>query len=96
MNPTPTFVQHPAPLVEALARAGCVDLLEGYVPRKMVGINYVRLELVAQQHGYRFRHEHGNLYGRLMLEPTPSTPVTTLRLVTRSDVAAVHGSRRRA
>lgn len=43
-----------------------------------------------------FRHKGGNVYGRLQFVPIDNTPAPVLRLVTRSDVAAVHGSKWRA
>lgn len=89
--------EHPAPLVETLERLGLQDLLVGYIDRTRVGIQFVKLEQFAQRHGYQFDREFGNIYGRLRLIPTPpSVQRPTIRLITRSDHAAVHGSKRRA
>lgn len=85
--------KHPAELETALASIGLSDLLDGYVARERVGVRFLALERFAQQHGYEFRREHGNLYGRLQLVPAAAAPAPVMRLITRSDHAAVHGDR---
>lgn len=92
-----TAVAHPAELVAKLERIRLADLLDGYIARERVGIRFVKLERIAEQHGYRFEREHGNLYGKLMLVPIPPAPTNppVMRVITRSDHAAVHGSRLR-
>lgn len=89
------ITQHPPKLEAALTQLGLRDLLDGFIARKRVGVRFNELERYAAQYGYEFKREHGNIYGRLMLVLTVPVPTPVLRLVTRSDVAAVHGSRRR-
>lgn len=87
---------HPAELEVALASIDLGDLLEGFIARERVGVRYRELERAAQRFGYAFKHEHGNAYGRLWLVPSaPVTPAPVMRLITRSDHAAVYGSRKR-
>lgn len=87
---------HPAELTETLARMGLRDLLEGFIaPERVRRWGFLDIERFAAKHGYEFCREHGNIYGRLHLVPTvATTPAPVMRVVTRSDVAAVHGSRR--
>jgi hypothetical protein len=88
---------HPAALVETLERMGLSDLLEGYIaPERVRRWGFLAVERFAASHGYAFAREHGNIYGKLHLTPAPTTPAPLMRLVTRSDVAAVYGSRPRA
>ncbi len=84
------------PLRNALTTIGLSDLLTGYVARERVGVRYTEISRAAARFGYGFRHENGNVYGALKLEPVDLTPAPVLRLITRSDHAAVTGSRRRA
>ncbi len=86
----------PAELAETLERMGLRDVLDGYIaPERVRRWGFLDVERFAAKYGYEFRREHGNIYGRLHLVPTAMTaPAPVLRLVTRSDVAAVHGSRR--
>lgn len=87
---------HPAPLVEALESIGLADLLDGFIARERVGVRYRELGRAAQRFGYTFRHEGGNVYGRLWLVSiAPAAPAPVVRLITRSDHAAVYGSRKR-
>ncbi len=91
-----TAAVHPAELVATLARLGLEDLLTGFIARERVGIRFLKLERVAAEYGYQFDREHGNLYGKLGLIPTPPAPKQAImRLITRSDHAAVHGPRTR-
>ena len=94
-------MQHtPAPetFVETLERLGLADLLDAFIaPERVRRIGFNDLEFFAREHGYCFVREGGNVYGKLMLVPVePASPAPVLRLVTRSDVAAVHPSRRAA
>jgi hypothetical protein len=96
MNPTPA-TDHPAALTETLARMGLSDLLEGYVaPERVRRWGFLSLERFAAEHGYSFERRDGNVYGALRLAPTVAAPAPRMRVITRSDVAAVHGSRRAA
>lgn len=87
---------HPTALTTYLERLDLTDLLTGYVDRRVVHarINVATLEVVVQRWGYCVAREGGNVYGYLMV--TPATPAPVMRIVTRSDVAAVHGSKRAA
>lgn len=96
MNDTTQTPAHPAELEAALVQLGLSDMLDGYVARARVGVRYLSIERLAARHGYRIAHEDGNVYGRVRLEPISTAPTPRLRLVTRSDVAAVHGTRRAA
>lgn len=89
---------HPAELVETLTRMGLSDLLEHYIaPERVRRWNFLKVESFAVECGYVFEREHGNVYGKLRLIPTlPVTNRMVMRLITRSDHAAVHGSRRAA
>ena len=82
------------PLRAALAAIDLADLLDGFAARARVGVRYLEIERAAARFGLRFAHEGGNVYGRLTLVPVSTTAAPKLRVVTRSDVAAVHGSRR--
>ena len=84
------------PLRTALETIDLADLLTGYVTRERVGVRYREISRAAAPFGLEFKHEHGNVYGRLKLEPVDNTPAPVMRIVTRSDVAAVYGSKRRA
>lgn len=85
------------PLRNALATIGLTDLLgDAYVDRRRVGVRYGEISRVAARFGLEFKHRDGNVYGALKLEPVSTTPGPVLRIVTRSDHAAVHGSKRRA
>ena len=88
--------EHPAELTATLAHMGLRDVLEGYIaPERVRRGGFLAVESFAAKHGYGFNREHGNIYGRLHLVPTAAaTPAPVLRLVTRSDVAAVYGSHR--
>lgn len=91
-----SITQHPVPSVETLECLGLADLLDGYIARERVSIRFLQLERFAHEHGYQFDREHGNIYGKPMLVPTPpAAPQVIIRLITRSDHAAVHGSRTR-
>lgn len=88
---------HPTELTATLERMGLGDVLDGFVaPERVRRWGFLDVERFAAKYGYEFRREHGNLYGQLHLVPIPATvQAPVMRLVTRSDVAAVHGSRRR-
>lgn len=92
-----TAALHPAELIATLTRLGLEDLLDGFITRERVGIRFLKLERVAAKYGYQFDREHGNLYGKLRLIPTPPKPAKRpiMRLITRCDHAAVHGPRTR-
>ncbi len=91
-NNTP---QPPAPLTERLERMGLSDLLETFVaPERVRRWGFLSVERFAASYGYTFKREHGNLYGKLMLVPISTAPAPALRVITRSDHAAVYGSRR--
>ena len=89
---------HPAALTATLERMGLGDVLDGYIaPERVRRWGFLDVERFAAKYGYEFKREHGNLYGRLHLVLTAATvQAPVMRLVTRSDVAAVHGSRQRA
>jgi len=86
--------EYPTELAEALAAIGLADILDNFVARSRVGTRYLEIERAAARFGYEFRHEHGNLYGRLRLVRDVATPAPKLRVITRSDEAARCGSRR--
>lgn len=89
-------ITHPAPLADALESIGLADLLDGYIARERIGVRYREIERAAQRFGYAFKHEDGNVYGRLQLAPiAPAAPAPVVHLITRSDHAAVYGSRKR-
>lgn len=87
---------HPTALEQALATIGLSDLLTDFVAHERVGCRYTEISRAAEKFGYGFKHEHGNVYGKLRLEPLDPTPTPVLWIITRSDVAAVYGSKRRA
>ncbi len=89
---TPTL----EPLRTALATINLADLLTGYVARERVGVRYAEISRTAAQFGLEFRQLDGNVYGPVTLASVSTTPGPVLRLITRSDVAAVHGSKRAA
>ena len=84
------------PLKTALEQINLEDLLTGYVARERVGVRYQEIARVAEQFDLEFKHEHGNVYGRLQLVPVSTTPAPALRLITRSDHAAQVSSKRAA
>jgi len=87
--------EHPTDLEAALTQLGLSDLLGGYIARERVGVRFLMLERLAARHGYRFEREQGNVYGRLRLVPSTTTPAPMMHMITRSDHAAVHGGRPR-
>ena len=89
-------MQDTTPLETALKQINLADLLTGYVDQRRVGVRYQEIARVAEQFGLEFKHEGGNVYGALRLVPVSTTPAPTLRLITRSDHAAVHGTWRSA
>lgn len=91
MHVTP---KHPAELETALASIGLADLLDGFIARERVGIRFNQIERAAAKFGYEFERELGNVYGKLQLVPIEASPMPVIRLITRSDHAAVHGGRR--
>ena len=84
------------PLKTALEQINLGDLLDGYVARERVGVRYTEIARVAEQFDLEFKHRDGNVYGALMLVPVSTTPAPALRLITRSDHAAVVSSKRAA
>lgn len=93
MNDTITTLE---PLRAALASINLSDLLTDFVARERIGVRYGEISRAAARFGLEFKHRDGNIYGALKLEPVSTDPAPVLRLITRSDVAAVHGSRRAA
>ena len=89
---TPTL----EPLRTALEQIGLEDLLTGYIARERVGVRYQEISRAAEQFGLEFKHRDGNVYGALMLVPISTTPAPVMRMITRSDHAAVVGSKKRA
>jgi hypothetical protein len=88
---------HPAVLVETLERMGLSNVLTGYVaPERVRRWGFLSVERFATSHGYAFARRDGNIYGALRLVPAVAASAPLMRLVTRSDVAAVYGSRPRA
>lgn len=88
---------HPAELVETLTRMGLGDLLEGFIdPTRVRRWGFLSVERFAATHGYVFERRDNNVYGALWLVPASATLAPKMRIITRSDVAAVHGSRRAA
>jgi hypothetical protein len=88
---------HPAELTATLARMGLADALDGYIaPKRVRRWGFLSVERFAASHGYAFERRGGNLYGALRLVPAVAAPAPKMRVITRSDHAAVHGSRRAA
>jgi hypothetical protein len=72
-------------------------MLTGYVPRQHVTrrVSWREFERFIESQGYEAVKEGGNIYGRVGVRPaTPSVAAPLLRVVMRSDVAAIYGSRR--
>lgn len=87
----------PEAFIATLEHLGIADALQGYIaPERVRRWGCLEVEAFAQEHGYCFARENGNLYGKLMLVPVEATaaPAPVLRVVTRSDVAAVYPSRK--
>jgi hypothetical protein len=89
-------VPAPSPLTNVLAQIGVPEMLETYVPRQHVTrrVSWAQFERFVQSHGYEVKRENGNIYGKLMLVPTSSVVAPVMRLITRSDHAAVYGGAR--
>lgn len=86
----------PQTLIETLERMRLSDLLNGYVaPERVRRWNFLDVQRFAAEYSYEFAYEGGGVYGRLMLVPVTLHPVPPLRIITRSDHAAVHPSRPR-
>ncbi len=90
-------MQHTAPSPELLANLehmGLTDLLTGFIaPERVRRWGFLEVERFTLEHGYQFVREHGNVYGRLKLEPVVPVSVPAFRVITRSDHAAVYGKR---
>ncbi len=83
---------HPETFRETLERMGLADLLETFIaPKRGRRWGFNEVERFARQNGYVFVREAGNVYGALKL--VPATPAPVLRIITRSDHAAVFPSR---
>lgn len=86
----------PETFTETLNRMGLADALEGFIaPERVRRWGFLEVERFVREHGYKFVREHGNIYGKLQLVPLePVGVVPALRLITRSDHAAVYGRRK--
>ncbi len=94
MQYTPT----PETFLATLERMGLADLLETFIaPERVHRWGFNDVETFAAENGYRFVREGNNVYGALQLVPAvPAAPAPVLRVITRSDHAAVYGTRRAA
>jgi hypothetical protein len=85
----------PATLTATLAHYGLFAALTGFIPRQQVTCRVSWREFAAfvKLQGYEIVTEGGNLYGKVGIRPVQTAKVPVMRLITRSDVAAVYGSR---
>ncbi len=88
----------PETFLETLERIGITAAPKAYIDPQLVRRwGYLEVDAFVRANGHQFIREHGNVYGRLKLVPLePAAPAPVLRLITRSDHAAVTGSRRAA
>jgi hypothetical protein len=96
MNDT---AKHPATLTATLEHLAQAEMLTGYAPRQHVTRRVSWREFVrfVEGQGYAVVTERGNIYGRVAVRPAaPTIPAPRFHVITRSDHAAVHGSRRGA
>jgi hypothetical protein len=93
-----TTTDHHAALVNTLEHLGLSEMLTGYVPRAHVTrrVSWQEFTRFIEGQGYEIVKEGGNIYGRVGVRPAASSTAPKMRVVTRSDVAAVYGSRPRA
>lgn len=92
-----TSPDHPGTLVATLEHLGLGDMLDGYIPRQHVTrrVSWQEFVRFIESQGYEIVKEHGNIYGKVGVRPAAPAQVPRFRVVTRNDVAAVYGSRRR-
>jgi hypothetical protein len=91
--------EHPTTLTATLERLGLSEMLTGYVPRAHVTrrVSWREFTRFVEGQGYEVVTERGNIYGKITLHPAaPTAPAPRFHVITRSDHAAVHGSRRGA
>jgi hypothetical protein len=91
--------EHPTTLTATLAHLGLTEVLTGFIPRQHVSrrVSWREFTRFVEGQGYTVVTERGDIYGRVGVRPAaPAAPAPLLRVVTRSDVAAVYGSRRGA
>ena len=88
----------PETFAETLACMDLADLLETFIePERVRHWGFLEVERFAAEHGYVFVRESNNVYGALMLVLAgAAAPAPVLRIITRSDHAAVYGTRRAA
>ncbi len=79
-----------------LAHYGWTEALTGYIPRDQITskVSWQDFARVANSFGYRIVTEAGNVYGKIGLRLPVTRPAPKLRVITRSDHAAVYGGKR--
>ena len=90
-------MQHTSEVSTLLEQINASDALTDYIdPKRLTRrVSFIDLELFLAKHGYKIERRDGNVYGFMMIVPAAPVAAPTLRLITRSDHAAVFGSRAR-
>lgn len=91
--------EHPATRTATLESIGLSAILTSYIPRQHVTrrVSWQEFVRFVEGQSYEVVTERGNIYGRISIRPAaPTAAAPRLRVITRSDHAAVHGSWRLA
>jgi hypothetical protein len=88
--------QPPATLTATLEHYGLSEVLTSYIPRQHITrrVSWCEFAAFVKSQGYEIVTEGGNIYGRVGVRPASTAKAPVLRMVTRSDVAAVYGGGR--
>jgi hypothetical protein len=86
----------PATLKATLEHYGLSEVLSGFIRRQHIvrRVSWREFVQFVESQGYEIVTEDSNIYGRVGIRPAQTAKAPVMRMVTRSDVAAVHGSRR--
>ncbi len=79
-----------------LAHYGLISTLTSYIPRKDITsrVSWSEFTRFIESQGYKNVTEGGNVYGRVGVRKDYGNKFPPMRMVTRSDVAAVYGGKR--
>ncbi len=90
-------MQHTSEVSTLLEQINASDALTDYIdPKRLTRrVSFIDLELFLAEHGYKIERQDGNVYGFMMIVKTDPQAMPAFRLITRSDHAAVYGSRGR-
>ena len=77
------------------AQINAAEVMDTHIDPKRISLrtDMATLEAYLRRHGWMIERKNGNIYGFIRIVPAKPNVVPTLRLITRSDHAAVVGSR---